>query len=128
MRLLLDTCAFLWLASEPEGLSRQARTLIGDEGTQVFLSPASAWEIAIKYGMDRLKLKLPPPDYVAQGIQMHDLQTLDVTMTHTLTAGGLPLHHKDPFDRLLIAQAQVEKMKLVTPDMAFRPYAIETIW
>ena len=128
MRLLLDTCAFLWLASNPEGLSAKARAQIEDERTDVFLSPATAWEIAIKYGMGRLDLKLPPPDYVVQAIQLHDLQTLDVTVTHTLTAGGLPLHHKDPFDRLLIAQSQVENMKLITPDIAFKPYAVATVW
>ncbi|MBF0167658.1 MAG: type II toxin-antitoxin system VapC family toxin [Alphaproteobacteria bacterium] len=128
MKLLLDTCAFLWLASDPSGLSRLAIEAIENEETEVFLSPATAWEIAIKYSIRRLDLKLPPPDYVAQGIQLHGLQALNVTITHTLQAGGLPPHHKDPFDRLLIAQAQVEKMRLVTPDIAFKPYAIDTIW
>lgn len=128
MRLLLDTCAFLWLASDPSGLSCRAKAAIEEGKTEVCLSPATAWEIAIKYGMGRLDLTLPPPDYVAQGIQLHALQVLNVTMTHTLLAGGLPPHHKDPFDRLLVGQAQAEGMKLVTPDLAFKPYAVETIW
>ncbi len=107
MRLLLDTSAFIWLA-EGERLSESARDLISDASNDVFLSAVSAWEISIKHGLGRLVLHLPPDEYVPQQRRLHRVEPLPVTEAAALQVGKLPGLHRDPFDRLIVAQAIVE--------------------
>lgn len=128
MRLLVDTCTFLWWMTSPEALSPLVRDRLTSEDDSICFSVATGWEIAIKHALGRLRLPLPPLEFVSEAVDRHGLIVLKAELSHVMQAGALPPHHKDPFDRLLIGQAQVEGMKLVTPDLAFKPYAVETIW
>ena len=124
MNLLLDTHVFLWAIDNHPTLSEKARKAIVDGNNIVFVSAATAWEIAIKRGIG--KLKAPKGDYL-QELELHRFTPLDITTEHALAVEELPLHHKDPFDRILIVQAQVEKLTLVTRDEKIKTYAVSLI-
>jgi PIN domain nuclease of toxin-antitoxin system len=109
-------------------LSPSARALLQDPGNQLFLSAASSWEIAIKYALGKLPLPLPPTEYVPSRMETSGTSPLPVQHSHALHAGSLPLYHADPFDRLLIAQAQLEGLKLLTADSQFEAYGIDLLW
>jgi PIN domain nuclease of toxin-antitoxin system len=128
VRVLLDTQAFLWWVSGAGRLTAHARATIADPGTEVFLSVASAWEIAIKSATGRLELEGPAETYVPERIRHHGFGVLPVQLDHALRAGTLPRHHGDPFDRLLVAQGQVEDMPIITADPLLNLYDVETIW
>jgi PIN domain nuclease of toxin-antitoxin system len=128
LRILLDTHCWLWLQAKPQRLSQQARTLLQDPGNQIFLSAASSWEIAIKYALGKLPLPLPPVEYVLSRMETSGTSPLPIQHSHALHAGSLPLHHADPFDRLLIAQAQLEEMGLLTVDRQFEAYQVNLLW
>ena len=128
MRLLLDTVAFLWLAEDDAHLTAAAREAIVDPANDVFLSAASAWEIAIKHGLGRLGLRVPPDEYVPQQRRLHRIETLGIDEDATLQAGKLPDLHRDPFDRLLVAQAIVHGLTIVTPDRLIRDYPVSVLW
>ena len=128
MRLLLDTVAFLWLAEDDARLSAVAREAIVDPANDVFLSAASAWEIAIKHGLGRLRLHMPPDEYVPEQRLLHRIETLAIDEDATLQVGKLPDLHRDPFDRLLIAQAIVRGLTIVTPDRLIRGYTVPILW
>jgi PIN domain nuclease of toxin-antitoxin system len=128
VRCLLDTHSFLWWVLEDARLSAIARETIVDPAVEVFVSPASAWEIAIKAALGRLDLPEPAPRYVPSRITANDFRELPVTVAHAVHTADLPLIHRDPFDRLLIAQAQVERLPIVTNDPAIPRYDVETIW
>ena len=128
MRLLLDTVAFLWLAGDDARLSAVAREVIVDPANDVFLSAASAWEIAIKHGLGRLHLQMPPDEYVPEQRLLHRIETLGIDEDATLQVGKLPDLHRDPFDRLLIAQAIVHGLTIVTPDRLIRGYTVPILW
>ena len=128
MRLLLDTVAFLWLAEDDARLSAAAREAIVDPANDVFLSAASAWEIAIKHGLGRLRLHMPPDEYVPEQRLLHRIETLGIDEDATLQVGKLPDLHRDPFDRLLIAQAIVHGLTIVTPDRLIRGYTVPILW
>jgi PIN domain nuclease of toxin-antitoxin system len=128
MKLLLDTCAFLWMLGEDARLGPRSRALVLDPGNRLYLSAASSWEIAIKVGLGKLDLPEPPATLVPAQMVRNGIEPLAVEHIHALTTAGLPLHHRDPFDRLLVAQAQLEGLPLLTPDPAFAPYGVETIW
>lgn len=119
MRLLLDTHALLWWLADEE-LTSKARALIADPANVVSVSAASAWEISIKKALG----KLAAPDDLEQQILACDFTPLPIGITHALTAGQLPRHHDDPFDRMLIAQAQVERMVVLTRDKRFSDYDV----
>lgn len=122
MRLLLDTCAVLWwLADDPRLSPSTARLL--EEEPEVFLSPASVWEIGIKQAIGKLS---GPPDLLEQ-IRDSEFTELPVRHDHAITASRLAPLHKDPFDRLLIAQAQCERLAIVTDDGKFAPYGVEVV-
>ena len=128
MRLLLDTHAFLWWLADDPRLSRRVRTLLGAVENELFLSSASAWEIATKH---RLR-KLPDAasvltDFSAVLVDQH-ITPLAITVEHALEAGRLPAKHRDPFDRMLAAQSRLEGLPLVTDDQALQGLAAETIW
>lgn len=120
MNLLLDTHVLLWaLAGDPK-LSEATQSAIANEENIVLVSAASAWEIAIKCALGKLRA---PDDLVAQ-LAAADIQHLPITMNHALAAGALPRHHEDPFDRMLIAQAQIEDLTIVTADGALHRYGV----
>ena len=124
MNLLLDTHAFLWAIDDDPKLSQKAREAIVDGKNIVFVSAATAWEITIKKGIG--KLKTPQADYL-EALRLHRFTILDITTEHALAVDGLPEHHKDPFDRMLAAQAQVENLTLVTRDPRLMIYPIRVI-
>ena len=128
MNVLLDTHTFLWWAINDPHLSNAARSVIGDPANRVFVSPASAWEIAIKHSTGKLTLPEPPPIYVPKRMAFDGFEALPVTMAHVLATYPLPFHHRDPFDRLLIAQSIVEDMPIVSVDSVFAAYPVRTIW
>lgn len=127
-RLLLDTHAFIWWATNDPRLSERAREAIADSRTAVFLSVVTPWEMTIKHALGRLELAEPPRSLVYAQITRHGYLPLDVTLEHVLSVGELPVHHRDPFDRLLIAQAREERLTLVSADAAFTRYDMSVLW
>lgn len=128
MRMLLDTHTFLWFVLDDPRLSEGAKTAIVDEAAEVLVSPASYWEIAIKISMRKYSLKVPYETFWRTGIEDNDFRVLPIEFRHTAALVDLPFHHKDPFDRLLIAQAMVEGIPLVGQDQEFDRYSIRKIW
>lgn len=128
MRLLLDTATFLWLVEGDAKLSTAAGEAIADAANQVFLSAASAWEIAIKHSLGRLDLQGLPEEFVPQQRRLHRVDTLPITEDTTLQVGKLPDLHRDPFDRLIVAQAIVGGLTVVTPDRLIKAYPVPTLW
>jgi PIN domain nuclease of toxin-antitoxin system len=128
MRILLDTQCWLWMLASPERLSRRAKKLIQLPGTEVYLSAASAWEIAIKYGLGKLQLPADPTEYVTSRLASSGVLPLPIRHAHALHVARLPPHHRDPFDRLLIAQAQIERLTLMSADRQMKPYEIKIEW
>ena len=128
MNLLLDTHALLWWLTDDPQLSDTARALIADPDNRVLVSAASAWEIAIKCGTGKLTLPEPPTVYVPARIAANGFEPLPIRIEHVLRTYDLPMHHRDPFDRLLIAQSVVEDVPLVTADSAMAPYPAALIW
>jgi PIN domain nuclease of toxin-antitoxin system len=128
MRLLLDTHAFLWWVTDDDRLSAAARASIGASDSQVFVSAASAWEIITKVRIGRLPLHGPVDGFIARHLEENAFQPLAITMRHTFELEAMPDLHRDPFDRMLIAQALAEDMPLVTGDHEIRAYPISTIW
>lgn len=128
MRVLADTHTWLWMLGAPERLPAAVRDLVSDPATEVLVSAASAWEIAIKHDLGKLTLPEPPATYVPRRLAATGCTALAVEVVHALRAGALPPHHRDPFDRLLIAQAQVLRVPLCSGDRAFAAYAVEVLW
>ncbi|MEQ1888448.1 MAG: type II toxin-antitoxin system VapC family toxin [Alphaproteobacteria bacterium] len=128
MRLLLDTCTFLWWMAEPQKLSPEARLHLIDHRNDIVLSAVSGWEIALKNRLGKLTLDRRPAALVDEAVARLDLTILPVSMAHGIVAGELPLHHKDPFDRLLIAQAEIDGLTLISPDSAFMAYKVKMLW
>lgn len=126
MRFLLDTHVFLWLQTEPERLDDALLDRLG-RADALLLSPASAWEMAIKYHLGKLPLPAEPGVYVPDRMARSGVEPLPIEITHTLAAGGLPPHHRDPFDRLLVAQSQLTGLPLVTADRQIAAYDVEVI-
>jgi PIN domain nuclease of toxin-antitoxin system len=125
--LLLDTNALLWWISNSSKLGDRARTAIIDPHNQIFVSSASAWEIAVKYSLGRLPLPDNPRAWLPEQLASNRFSPLPITLDHALAIHDLPRHHTDPFDRLLIAQALTEHLLLVTGDRVFDRYAVELI-
>jgi PIN domain nuclease of toxin-antitoxin system len=113
---------------EPEKLGAKARAAIQDHENELLLSAASAWEIALKHSLGRLNLPLTPAEYVPSRMTLTDTKPLAVSMEHALRVAALPMLHRDPIDRLLIAQCQVDGLHLLTADRQFRAYSINVIW
>ena len=129
MRVLLDTHAFLWWVTEHGArLSDRARDVIVDGDTEIAFSIASVWEIAIKAGAGRMELPDAVERYLPDRLRHHAIELLAIELPHALRAGALPHIHGDPFDRMLVAQAQVEGLPILTADPAISRYDVETIW
>jgi len=127
MKLLLDTHIFVWWDSDPNRLSSQAKALCEDPTNSLVLSVASIWEMQIKQQFGKLKLRLPLTELIENQKQNNGFEILPINSEHVLFLDNLPRHHKDPFDRLLIAQASVEKVKLLSADPLFTRYSIEVL-
>jgi PIN domain nuclease of toxin-antitoxin system len=128
VKLLLDTHCWLWWFAQPERLSEEAIAHIVDETNEVWFSVASIWEMGIKVALGKLPLPEQIDRYVASRMVQLGTRSLEITASHALKASALPLHHRDPFDRMLIAQAQLQDMTLVSADEVFRQYEVSTIW
>jgi len=128
MRILLDTHTFLWWDNEPEQLSAQAFALCNDVQNQMVLSVVSVWEMEIKFQLGKLHFATPLAEMIVEQQRTNRLEILPVTLAHVLTLESLPLLHKDPFDRLLIAQAKAEGISLVSQDAYFVGYTIVVEW
>ena len=128
MRLLLDTCTFLWLVGGSDQLSARARQAFADPANEVFLSATSAWEIAVKFRLGRLPLPAPPDVFVPVQRAAHGIEPLPIEEEAALHVAKLPDLHRDPFDRMLVAQALVGGFALLTPDEAIRQYPARTLW
>ncbi|MCC6522820.1 MAG: type II toxin-antitoxin system VapC family toxin [Polyangiaceae bacterium] len=124
MRLLLDTQCWQWMVAASRRLGKRTRALLLDAGNELFLSSASAWEIAIKHALGRLPLPLPPAEYVPSRMLRSGTQRLAIHHGHALRAGALPPLHRDPFDRLLVAQAETEKLTLISADRVLERYGV----
>jgi len=127
MRLLLDTHIFLWWASESSRLSPRVYALIRDSANTLLLSVASVWEIQIKLQLNKLQLDSPLQQFIASQQQTNNITILPIRLTHVLALQVLPLFHKDPFDRMLIVQANNEGATLITVDRVFAQYPVTTL-
>ena len=128
MRALLDTHAFLWWTIDDRRVSARVRGLLLDPGNEFFLSAASAWEIILKAQVGKLELPAQPARFIEEQLVLNAVADLPVTVRHALHVISLPLHHRDPFDRILIAQSQVERLPIVTADPQIARYPVEIIW
>ena len=128
MKLLLDTCTFLWIATGSDRVSKSATEAFLDPANERYLSAASAWEIAVKYSLGRLPLPKNPQFYVAQIRERSGISALPIDEESALHTARLPKFHTDPFDRLLVAQALVHGLTIVTPDEAIAQYPVRLLW
>lgn len=128
MTLLLDTHTFLWFILNSPSLGTSARELIEDAET-VFLSLASVWEMAVKVSIGKLLLPQPLEQFIPQQLQHNGVALLPIALSHAIRVSNLPFHHRDPFDRLLIAQSLVENVPIVVSvDVAFDAYGVRRLW
>jgi len=128
MKLLLDTHAFVWWASSSAKLPSAVSAQCADPANTLLLSVVSVWEMQIKIQLGKLKVNRSLPDLVEHHRRVNQMQVLPINLEHVLTLDSLPAHHRDPFDRLLIAQAAVENVSLVSGDQVFSNYPIKLFW
>ena len=128
MRLLLDSHTFLWFVLNDPQLSGVALNLVHDPANDILISPASYWEIAIKVRLGKINLNASYDDFMHRGIVGNDSEILPIEPRHTSLLTTLPLHHRDPFDRLLVAQALTEAVPIVSTDAAFDSYGVQRLW
>jgi PIN domain nuclease of toxin-antitoxin system len=128
MRILLDTHAFLWFILDDPQLSTTARAIIEDPANDVEVSPASYWEIAIKISLQKYSLPQPYQQFMESQIAINDFRILHIEPKHTNLITTMPPHHKDPFDRLLVAQAIAEGISIVSVDEQFDSYGVQRLW
>ena len=128
MNLLLDTHTFLWFINNDTNLSPLARTLIEDTQNSIVLSIASVWEISIKVSLKKLTVTHPPMPFIENELRKNSISVLAIGFQHLETHIVLPFHHRDPFDRLMIAQAMSEGMPIVSRDSTFDLYPIQRLW
>jgi PIN domain nuclease of toxin-antitoxin system len=128
MRVLIDTHAFLWFVLNDLQLSKRALAIIQDPANQVCVSPATYWEIAIKVGLKKLELRTDYDDFMQRGIAGNRFEILPIETKHTSLLIQLPLHHRDPFDRLLVAQAMQEQIPVVSADVQLDAYGVTRLW
>jgi len=128
MKVLLDTHTFLWWITDDDRLSSTAREIITNGDNELFLSAATGWEISIKAQLGRIKLPKEPHSFIAEQLRLNSIQSLPIHMSHALHIYSLPNHHRDPFDRMIIAQAQLEDLPILTMDSQIARYQIKVIW
>jgi len=128
MKALLDTHVFLWWITDDQRLSSRVREIIADGTNEILFSAASGWEIAIKTRLGRLQLPDDPEIFIPEQLELNAIEVLPVQIGHALHVYQLPSHHRDPFDHLLIAQARLEKLPILTADPQISRYPVEVIW
>ena len=128
MNLLLDTCTFLWLVAQPKRLSRRARAAIDREATRLYLSDVSIFEVCTKWRSGRLELPTTPRRWFGEQTRLWHTERLPLDVEHYLRESALPALHRDPFDRLLVAQALERDLALATPDAAIHAYPVAVVW
>ena len=128
MRVLLDTHAFLWWVSDSPLLSRKARAAIADPDHECLVSLASCWEMAIKQSLGKLTFPSGIDRFLPEQFRINEFATLEIGFRHVARVASMPFHHRDPFDRLLAAQAIEERIPIVSADAAFRRYGVKRIW
>lgn len=126
MSILIDTHVWLWWLTEPAKLNRDALAALSDDGADLFVSTASVWEIVVKHAIGKLKLPSPPSVLLPTALAHYRVTTLPITSSHALQVASLPMLHRDPFDRVIIAQAQFERLPILTADRALAQYDVET--
>lgn len=128
MRALLDTHVFLWWILDDPHLPERIRDIIADSSTELYLSAASCWEIAIKAGLGQIRLPVRPETFIADQMSINTIASLPVEAGHALHVFTLPMHHRDPFDRMIVAQSQLERLPVITADPLIGKYKVKTIW
>jgi PIN domain nuclease of toxin-antitoxin system len=128
MKYLVDTSVFIQCQIAQPKLNHQALNLLLDNSSELYLSAVSSWEIIIKAGTGKLVLPVRPAEFVNRAMRLMSVQSLDITHLHALAMDALPTHHRDPFDRMLIAQAHSEQMTLLTADRVFQKYKVDLIY
>jgi PIN domain nuclease of toxin-antitoxin system len=128
VKCLLDTSIFLWMIGQPEKLNAKALRLLSTGKAELYLSAASSWELVIKAGTGRLTVDEPLADYVPRWQSRFGIIALNILQVHALAVAALPAYHRDPFDRILVAQAQIEEMVLLTSDRALAQYPVKSLW
>jgi Uncharacterized protein conserved in bacteria len=128
MRLLLDTHTFIWYVTDNPRLSAHVKLLIEDENNEKLVSIASIWEMAIKHSIGRLNFSLPFIEFVGQQLTVSNIGLLEINLQHIEVVASLPLHHRDPFDRLIIAQSMAEQIPILSVDAIFDACAIARLW
>jgi PIN domain nuclease of toxin-antitoxin system len=128
MRILLDTCTFLWIARSVSQLSEKAVKIFEEPDNAVFLSPISAWEISVKWNIGKLNLPYPPEQFIPRERKRHFIEELRLSEKDTFSLAKLPDIHKDPFDRILICQAIENGLTILTSDQYIRQYPVKTLW
>jgi PIN domain nuclease of toxin-antitoxin system len=128
MKVLLDTHTFLWWITDDPKLSLRVRGIISDGENEIFISAATGWEIAIKSQIGRLKLPDEPQRFILEQLKINGMKSLPIEMRHALHVSTLPAYHQDPFDRILIAQAQMEDLPVLSADPEIGKYEVTIIW
>ena len=128
MKYLLDTAVWLWSLNSPELIGDEGREIIERGEEEIYLSAVTSWEISIKMRLGKLDFSGPPAHHVPQFMAKQSLRPLSVTHSHAAKVYDLPPHHRDPFDRMLIAQAMVEDMVILTSDRSFKKYPVRLLW
>jgi PIN domain nuclease of toxin-antitoxin system len=128
MRALLDTHTFLWWVNNDQRISERVREIIGDGSNPLFLSAASGWEIAIKAQLGKLQLPTNLDQFIAEQLALNAIEPLSIQMRHALHVATLPAHHRDPFDRILVAQSRLEDLSIISADPLIARYDVQVIW
>jgi len=128
MELILDTCTFLWIISDPDKLSPKATAICSDISNKIYLSSVSCWEIALKQSLGKLDLKSDLNNFISQQRINHAIDSLDLDEKSALYLNKIPKIHKDPFDRMLVCQAICNNLAIITPDKLIKNYDVEVIW
>ena len=128
MKLLLDTCTFLWVIADDQALSSRARDLFVDPANEAYLSAVSVWEMAVKFSLGKLPLPKAPERFIPEQREQHGILPLMLEEQAALYLHRLPALHRDPFDRMLICQAIQHELTLLTPDHLITQYAVKTAW
>jgi PIN domain nuclease of toxin-antitoxin system len=128
MKLLIDTHTFLWFIESDPNLSGNALVYLKDGSNEIYLSVASVWEITIKVGNSKLRIAEPLGSFIHEQLDLNRINAMSIRAEHAASVSGLPLHHRDPFDRLIVAQSIVEQMPIISKDAAFDAYGVTRLW
>jgi len=128
MKYLLDTHAFLWFVTDDDKLSSNARSIIKNSNNEVYFSAASAWEMSIKVSLGRLTIKEDLEPFIIKQLAENNFSTLSITIFHSIYTSKLPEIHKDPFDRMIVAQSKVENLSLISKDKNIKKYKVPVVW